>query len=188
MRQRREDWIATQPNLDAKRLLFIDETCLNTKMTRLYGWGERSKRLLCSAPYGHWNTTTFIAALRHDKLTAPFMINGSMTGEAFYTYVEKILCPELNVGDIVICDNLASHKMAGIKELIESVGAEIRYLPPYSPDLNPIEMAFSKLKSFMKKKAARTFEALQDATAEALETFTPTICSKLLHHANYRAT
>ncbi len=154
-------------------------------MVRLYGWGEKGKRLICSAPYGHWKTTTFIAALRHDKLTAPFMIDGAMNGEGFYTYVEKVLCPELGKGDIVVCDNLASHKMKGIKELIESVEAQIRYLPPYSPDLNPIEMAFSKLKSFIKKKEARTFETLQDATAEALDTFTPTICANFLNHANY---
>lgn len=185
MRQRREAWKTFQPDLDVSRLVFIDETCLNTKMTRIYGWGECGKRLVCSAPYGHWHSTTFIAALRHDRLTAPFMIDGAMNGEAFYTYVEQVLCPELKEGDIVVCDNLASHKMSGIKELIESVGAEIRYLPPYSPDLNPIEMAFSKLKSFMKKKAARTFEALQDATAEALNCFTPSICSNFLRHANY---
>jgi transposase len=116
------------------------------------------------------------------------MIDGAMNGEGFYTYVEKVLCPELKKGDIVVCDNLASHKMKGIKELIESVGAQIRYLPPYSPDLNPIEMAFSKLKNFMKKKAARTFETLQDATAQALDTITPAICSNFLSHANYAAT
>ena len=131
---------------------------------------------------------TFICALRYDRLDAPFLLDTAMNGESFRTYVEKVLCPSLQVGDIVVCDNLASHKMAGIKELIESVGAEIRYLPPYSPDLNPIEMAFSKLKSFMKKKAERTFEGVQNALAEALDTFTPTICSNFLSHANYVAT
>ena len=128
---------------------------------------------------------TFICALRYDKLDAPFLLDAAMNGESFRTYVEKVLCPSLQVDDIVICDNLASHKMSGIKELIESVGAEIRYLPAYSPDLNPIEMAFSKLKDFMKKKAERTFEGIQNALAEALDTFTPTICSNLLSHANY---
>ena len=155
-------------------------------MTRLYGWGERGKQLLCSAPFGHWMSMTFICALRHDRLDAPFLLDAAMNGESFRTYVEKVLCPSLQVGDIVVCDNLASHKMSGIKELIESVGAEIRYLPPYSPDLNPIEMAFSKLKNFMKKKAERTFEGIQNALAEALDTFSPAICSNLLSHANYK--
>lgn len=157
----------------------------NTKMTRLYGWGEKNRRCLCSAPYGHWKSMTFICALRHDKLDAPWLLDGAMNGDAFKTYVEQVLCPVLKTKDIVICDNLASHKMSGIKELIESVGAEIRHLPPYSPDLNPIEMAFSKLKSFLKKQGERTFENLQASTVKALDSFSPTICSNFLKHANY---
>jgi transposase len=153
-----------------QRLVFLDETGLNTKMTRLYGRAEIGERCLAKVPHGHWQTATFIAALRHDRLSAPWVLDAPMDGTAFLVYVRKILCPELNPGDRVIIDNLSCHKVQGVAEAIAACGAQLSYLPAYSPDLNPIEMAFAKL---------------LEAIAAALEDFSPDQCLKFIRHAQY---
>lgn len=163
----------------------MDETGLNTKMTRLYGRAPASERCLCRVPHGHWSTATFIAALRHDRITAPLLLDGPMEAAVFLAYVQQILAPELRRGDMVICDNLSSHKVAGARQAIEDCGAELIYLPAYSPDLNPIELAFSKLKAFMRFRARRTFPGLIRATAQALDSFSAPQCLHFFHHANY---
>lgn len=172
--------------MNAARLVFIDETGAQTNMTRRYGRAPRGQRLLCKVPWGHWKTTTFVSALRWDGITAPAVFDGPMDGDCFRAYVEQVLAPTLSPGDIVIMDNLASHKVAGIKEAIEATGAVLRYLPPYSPDLNPIEQAIAKLKSHLRKEAARTLETLIQAIARALNTFTSTECENFILNAGYR--
>ena len=136
-------------------------------------------------PHGHWSTATFIAALRHDRLTAPLLIDGPMEGAMFLAYVRNILAPELRCGDFVICDNLSSHKVSGVREALADCGAELLYLPAYSPDLNPIELAFSKLKAFLRQRAQRTFAGLLRASAQALDSFTQTHCTHFFRHAQY---
>ena len=181
----RAQWRQQAATWDVARLIFLDETGLNTKMTRLYGRAARGQRCLGSAPHGHWSSATFIAALRHDRLSAPWIIDGPMDGSLFLTYLSQILAPELRPGDLVICDNLSSHKVSGVEEIIERCGARLLYLPAYSPDLNPIEMAFAKLKAALRAAAQTTFEGLIQAVAQALETFAPTHCSNFFRHANY---
>ena len=154
-------------------------------MTRLYGRSLRGQRCHAHVPHGHWSTSTFIAALRHDRLTAPLLLDGPMDGAMFLAYVQQILASELQTGDIVICDNLSSHKVAGVSEAIESCDASLLYLPPYSPDLNPIEMVFSKFKSHLRQESKRSFEGLLKATASALESFSPAQCHNFLRHAKY---
>jgi len=168
------------------RLVFIDETGLNTKMGRLYGRSPIGQRCVDSMPHGHWSTSSFIAALRHDRITAPFLLDGPMNGEAFLAYVQDALARELHPGDIVVCDNLSVHKVKGVREAIERCGAQLLYLPAYSPDLNPIEMAFAKLKAHLRQAAQRTSEGLLSATAHALETFTSVHCRNFFLHARYR--
>lgn len=182
----REQWAQDQQQWDARRLVFLDETGLNTKMTPRYGWAARSERCPGKAPHGHWNTSTFIGALRYDGMQAPWLIDGPMNGEGFITYLEQVLAPTLKQDDIVICDNLSSHKVARAQQIVEQVGASLIYLPPYSPDLNPIENAFSKLKSMICRAAARTFEQLLEAVAEALDKLTSQDCSNYFKHAKYR--
>jgi transposase len=155
-------------------------------MVRLYGRAPRGQRLFAPVPYGHWMTTTFVAALRHDGITAPCVFDGPMNGASFRTYVEHFLAPVLRQGDIVVMDNLASHKVKGVKEAIEQAGATVRYLPAYSPDLNPIEQAFAKLKAALRKTAARTFDTLVEAIADALDTFNPEECENYLANSGYR--
>jgi transposase len=155
-------------------------------MARRYGRAPLGERLVSRVPWGHWKTVTFVAALRWDRLTAPAVFDGPMDGDCFRAYVEQILAPTLQPGDIVVMDNLASHKVAGIKEAIEAKRASLRYLPPYSPDLNPIEQAIAKLKSHLRKEAARTFETLIEAIARTLLTFTPLECSNFITNAGYR--
>jgi transposase len=154
-------------------------------MARRYGRCRRGERLVSAVPNGRWHTTTFVAALRHDRLTAPCVFDGPMNAECFRAYVEQCLVPTLQPADIVILDNLSSHKVAGIREAIEAVGAHVRYLPPYSPDLNPIEQLFAKLKAALRKAAARTVEALIDAIATALRSVTSTECANYLANAGY---
>jgi transposase len=166
-------------------LVFLDETGLNTKMTRHYGRSLRGERCKCAVPHGHWHTATLVVALRHDRLCAPCLLDGPMNGPAFLAYVEQMLAPELAPGDMVICDNLASHKVNGVAQAIAARGATLHYLPAYSPDLNPIEMAFAKLKAHMRKAAVRTFEGLHTATALALDSFSSSHCSNFFRHANY---
>jgi transposase len=154
-------------------------------MTRRYGRARRGCRVCAKVPCGRWKTTTFIAALRHDGIIAPFVIDGPIDGASFLDYVVKVLVPELRPGDIVILDNLSSHKSEAIKAAIEAAGATLMFLPPYSPDLNPIELMFSKLKTLLRKAAERTVEALWDRIGELLEYFTPHECANFLRHAGY---
>ena len=181
----RQRWKADQPSLDAKRLVFVDETGTSTKMVRTHGRCRRGRRLIGKAPWGHWKTTTFTAALRCDGLVAPFVLDGPMNGEAFLVYVETVLAPSLSEGDIVVIDNLSAHKVEGVRAAIEARDAILLYLPPYSPDLNPIEMAFAKLKTLLRKAAARTTDALWDAIADVLAAFTPNERANYLAHAGY---
>ena len=146
--------------MDGERFVFLDETGAATNMTRLRGWGPRGERLVDAAPHGHWRTTTFLAGLRASGIIAPFVLDGPMTGDVFRAYVEQMLAPALRPGDVVVMDNLAAHKVAGVTKAIQAVGASVMYLPPYSPDLNPIEQVFAKLKALLRKAEARTKDVL----------------------------
>lgn len=183
--RRRWRWFEAQPDLEPERLVFIDETGASTKMARRHGRSLRGERCRAPVPHGHWRTTTFIAALRLEGMTAPLLLDGAMHGAAFLAYVEQVLVPTLSPGDIVVMDNLPAHKISAARQAIEAAGAELRFLPPYSPDFNPIEMAFSKLKAFLKKAAARTVDDLWDAVARAIQTFSPTECMNYFAAAGY---
>ncbi len=185
MKERRRTWFKEQPDLDPEHLVFIDETGATTKMARLRGRCAKGARLRASVPHGHWMTTTFVAGLRLNGLTAPMVLDGPMNGEVFRAYVEQFLAPTLRAGDIVIMDNLPAHKVAGVRDAIEAVGARLLYLPPYSPDFNPIEQAFAKLKAFLRKTAARTQEALSKAIADAIEAFSPIECANYFTNSGY---
>lgn len=154
-------------------------------MTPLRGWSLRGQRLMAKAPGGHWATTTFTAGLRHDRVVAPLVLEGAMNGAAFLSWVEQFLVPELKPGDIVIMDNLSAHKVTGVAEAIEAAGAERLLLPSYSPDLNPIEMMFSKLKTLIRKGAWRTREALWQGIGETIEKVSQEECKNYLRHAGY---
>jgi len=167
------------------RLVFIDETWATTNMTRRYGRSPRGERLVAAVPHGHWKTSTFVAALRQDGITAPCVIDGAINGTIFRAYVEQVLAPTLRPGDLVIMDNLGSHKVAGVRDAIEACGATLIYLPAYSPDLNPIEQAFAKLKSLLRKEAARSVEALWSAIGRFLSNFTPTECANYFSNRGY---
>ncbi|OIQ68052.1 hypothetical protein GALL_503590 [mine drainage metagenome] len=168
--------------------MFIDETWAKTNMARLYGRCARGQRLLGRVPFGKWSTTTFLAALRHDQITAPMVLDRPINGLWFLTYVEEVLAPTLEPGDIVVIDNLGSHKSPRIKAAIEAQGASLRYLPPYSPDLNPIEMAFSKLKSGLRKAAERSVDPLWNRIGSLLDDFTPEECANYFKAAGYAPT
>jgi transposase len=182
---RRRAWFKGQPDLDPERLVFIDETGASTKMARLRGRAKRGTRCRSPIPHGHWKTTTFTGALRMTGLTAPMVLDGPMTGEWFAAYAQQVLAPTLRPGDIVVLDNLPAHKVAAAREAIEAVGARMLFLPPYSPDFNPIENAFSKLKSILRKAAARTVPELWDAIRDALPRFTPNECTNYFIAAGY---
>lgn len=154
-------------------------------MVRLYGRCDAGHRLVDAAPHGHWNTSTFIAGLRACGLTAPCVFSGAVNGEMFLAYVDQVLAPTLTEGDIVIMDNLPAHKIAGVRAAIEAAGADLLYLPPYSPDLNPIEQAFAKLKSLLRARALRSVEALWKALGDIVGCFTPTECANFVRHAGY---
>jgi len=171
--------------LTPERLVFIDETGAATNMVRRYGRCPRGQRLVTSVPWGHWKTTTFLAALRVDQITAPCVFDGPIDGASFRAYVEQCLVPTLRPGDIVVMDNLASHKVAGIKQAIEAAGAELRYLPAYSPDLNPIEQAFSKLKAHLRKAQERSIDALWQRIGKLLDLFQPSQCANFFVNAGY---
>jgi transposase len=171
--------------LKPERLVFIDETWATTAMARRYGRARRGARVVAAVPHGHWKTTTFLAALRHHGLTAPCVFDGAINGARFLAYVEQVLAPTLRPGDVVVLDNLSAHKVKGVRQAIEAAGAELLYLPPYSPDLNPIELAFAKLKALLRSAARRTVEALWQALGNALDSFTPTECAHYLAHAGY---
>ncbi len=188
MAEARRLWIAGQLSLDPRKLVFIDETSTNTKMTRAYGRCPTNQRLIGRQPFGHWKTTTFIAGLRFDAITAPFVLDGAMDRAAFLTYLDQVLGPTLSPGDIVIMDNLATHKGDAVKQLIEARGATVKYLPPYSPDLNPIELAFSKLKTLLRRAGERTVGSLWDRIGQVLDAFTDQECANYLRHDGYAAT
>ncbi|WP_298987502.1 IS630 family transposase [uncultured Roseibium sp.] len=183
--RRREAWFDLQPDLDPARLVFIDETGANTKMDRLRGRALRGERCRAPVPHGHWKTTTFVGALRLEGMTAPMVLDGTMNGPALLAYVEQVLVPSPSPGDIMVMDNLPAHKPAAIREAIQAAGAQLRFLLPYSPDFNPIEMAFSKLKSFLKKTAARTTDDIWGAIATGIDLFTTTECQNYFSAAGY---
>ncbi len=174
--------------MDGSRFVFLDETGLNTKMTRLYGRAPRGERLVAAVPHGHWRTTTFIAGLRQSGVIAPLVLDGPMTGAAFRAYVEQVLAPALKPGDVVVMDNLAAHKVAGIEEAIALAGASLLYLPPYSPDLNPIEQLIAQLKALLRKAAARTKDALWATIGPLLDLILPSQCRNYLANSGYEPT
>ncbi len=188
MKARRDDWRAAQPALDPARLVFVDETWASTAMTRRYGRAPVGERLVCPVPQGHWKTTTFIAALRLDGLTAPLVIDGAVNGELFEAYARQVLAPSLRPGDIVVMDNLSSHKRAGVRQAIEAAGGSVLFLPPYSPDFNPIEPGFAKLKALLRKAGKRTVEELWSFLGQSLDAFTPPECQGYFRHCGYHAT
>ena len=165
--------------------MFIDETGASTKMARLRGRSKRGQRCRAAVPHGHWKTTTFTAGLRVGALTAPMLLDGPMNGAAFLAYVEQVLVPTLAPGDLVIMDNLPAHKVSGVKAAIEAAGATRAFLPPYSPDFNPIEQTFAKLKTSLRKAAARTIDDLWAAIAEAIELFPPAQCANFFANSGY---
>lgn len=166
-------------------LVVLDETGASTKMVRRYGWGPRSERVVANAPHGHWKTTTFVGALRRTGMTAPMVIDGAMNGELFLAYVEPQRVLTLRTGDIVVMDNLSSHKKADVREAIESAGARLMYRPTYSPDLNPIELAFSKLKTLLRKFGARTVESLWNRIGQLITEFRPAERLNYFKHRGY---
>ena len=183
--RKRLRWKAHQGGVDLQRLVFIDETWAKTNMAPLRGWAARGKRLIGKAPFGHWNTMTFIAALRHDAITAPWVIDGPINGEAVRTYIEQVLVPTLRKDDIVILDNLGSHKAPAIRNAIRAAGARLLFLPAYSPDLNPIEQVFAKLKHLLRKAAERSKEAVWRRIGTLLDQFSPKECENYLRNSGY---
>ena len=165
--------------------MFLDETGVNTKMTRLYGRAPRGRRLLASAPFGHWKTTTFVAGLRLRGLTAPMVLDGAMNGPIFLAYVRQILVPTLARGDIVVMDNLPAHKLPEVRGAIQAAGAQLFLRPPYSPDMNPIEMAFAKLKALLRQQPERTVEGLWMRIGALLDAFLPQECANYFQAAGY---
>ena len=178
-------WWLRQAQWDARRLVFLDETGLNTQRVRRHGRAPTGLRCLDRVPHGPWQTATFLAALRHDRLTAPLLIDGPLDGDLFLAWVEQSLGPTLQPGDLVLCDNLACHKVAGVRAALAARGAQLLYLPAYSPDFNPIELAFAKLKAALRAAAARSWDELLAALATALPTFTPEHCANFFRHAQY---
>ena len=185
MARARRRWIREQRLLDSTHLVFIDETSVNTTMTRPYGRATRGERVVGRVPFGAWKTLTFVAALRCDEMSAAMLITGAMNGEAFLAYVEQCLVPTLKRGDIVIMDNVPAHKVEGVQDAIHAAGASLRYLPPYSPDLNPIETAYSALKTFLHKCAERTEQALGRWAGQFVRRLQVKACANFFAHAGY---
>ena len=185
MQRQRQAWFDGQVDLDPARLIFLDETWASTAMARLRGRAPIGERLRMGIPHGHWKTTTFIAGLRPSGVVAPFVPDGPINRRAFETYIERVLVPELRPGDIVVMDNLSSHKGPAVRRMIEAAGATLLYLPPCSPDFSPIENAFSKLKAGLRKAAERTIEALWQTIGRLIDTFTPTECQNFFNAAGY---
>ncbi len=183
--EQREAWFEGQLDLDPARLVFIDETGASTNMARLRGRAPKGERLRAGIPKGHWKTTTFVAGLRLTGMVAPFVLDGPMNRSVFLAYVSQVLVPELKPGDVVILDNLPAHKGPRVREAIEAAGASLLYLPPYSPDFNPIENAFAKLKALLRKAAERTVEGLWAAIGRLLDAFTPAECANYFTAAGY---
>ncbi|QEL14113.1 IS630 family transposase [Limnoglobus roseus] len=187
MKQQWADWRAAQPALDPTKLVFVDETWASTNMARTHGRCERGRRLVAAVPHGHWKTT-FVAALRSGGMVAPTVIDGAVTGDLFVAYVEQQLAPALRRGDVVVMDNLACQKRAGVRAAIQKARAHLRYLPPYSPDLNPIELAFAKLKARLRTAERRTVEEQWTFLGQVLDDFRPTECQNYIRHCGYAAT
>lgn len=188
MQAARLAWNEALPAMDVEKLVFIDETGAATNMTRSYGRSPRGCRCIDSAPLGDWQTTTFVAGLRRHQLTAPMVIDGPMDGAMFLAWVEQFLCPTLQPGDTVILDNLSSHKVEGVQQAVAATGAKVLYLPPYSPDLNPIEKLFSKLKSLLRKAAPRATEELWKEIGILLDTLSPSECANYFASSGYVST
>jgi transposase len=184
----RAAWIAAQPDLDPARLVFIDETGTSTNMGRLRGRAKRGRRVIGRVPWGHWKILTFVAGLRQDAITAPFVIDRAMTRAIFTEYLRQCLVPTLAPGDIVVMDNLPAHKGGAVRQIIEAAGAELRYLPPYSPDLNPIEQAIAKLKAHLRKAQERSIETLWQRIGNLLDLFHPHECANFFVNSGYART
>ena len=185
MLSRREAWFEGQLDLDPARLVFLDETWMSTNMARLRGRARKGERLRAGIPHGHWKTTTFVAGLRLNGIAAPMVLDGPINRDAFQAYVDQVLVPELKPGDVVIMDNLGSHKGSQVRRAIEAAGASLLYLPPYSPDFNPIENAFAKLKALLRKAAIRTVDALWNAIGRLVDLVTPAECANFFRAAGY---
>ncbi len=185
MARKRARWRRHQARLDPRRLVFIDETWAKTNMTRSHGRCARGERLVAKVPHGRWKTLTFLAALRCDAITAPFVLDGPINGEWFRAYVEQQLVPTLKAGDVVVMDNLGSHKGKAVRQAIRAAGAHLVFLPPYSPDLNPIEQVFAKLKHLLRKAAARTKEAVCDTIGTLLDSYTAEECANYFRNSGY---
>jgi len=183
--RRRTRWKKHQSRLDPTRLVFIDETWAKTNMTRTHGRSRRGERLVAKVPHGHWRTLTFIAALRSDRIDAPCVFNGPINARSFTAYVEQILIPTLRPGDVVILDNLGSHKGLPVRRALRQAGAKLLFLPPYSPDLNPIEQVFAKLKTLLRNAGERTVEATWQRIGKLLDCFTPTECANYIANSGY---
>jgi transposase len=183
--RRRQRWKRYQNRLDPRRLVFIDETWVKTNMAPIRGWSLCGERLAAKVPHGHWKTSTFIAALRHDRIDAPCVFDGPINAESFLAYVEQVLIPTLNRGDIVVLDNLGSHKGRSVRKAIRAAGAKLFFLPPYSPDLNPIEQVFAKLKHLMRKAAQRNIEDVWKRLGTTLAEFPGDECARYLSNAGY---
>ncbi len=188
MARKRERWKRYQARLDPRRLVFIDETWAKTNMTRTHGRCAKGQRLVAKVPHGHWKTLTFLAALRCDAITAPFVLDGPINGDWFLAYVEQVLVPTLKPGDVVVMDNLGSHKGKAVRRAIRQAGAHLLFLPPYSPDLNPIEQVFAKLKTLLRKAAERTVEATWRRIGKLLDHFSADECANYLVNSGYAAT
>jgi transposase len=183
--RKRARWKAHQDKIDTSRLVFIDETWIKTNMAPLRGWGPCGQRLMASVPFGHWKTMTFIAALRCDRLTAPWVIDGPINGELFALYMETQLAPTLAKGDVVILDNLGSHKGKRARNAVRARGAHFFFLPPYSPDLNPIEQVFAKLKHLTRAAEPRIVETTWRKAGELLDMFSENECANYLRNSGY---
>ncbi len=183
--RKRRRWKTYQGRLDPARLVFIDETWAKTNMTRLRGWAPRGHKLLAKVPQGRWRTLTFLAALRRDRIDAPLVLDGPINGQSFLAYVEQVLVPTLSEGDIVIMDNLGSHKGKAVRRAIRAAGARLFFLPQYSPDLNPIEQVFAKLKTLLRKAGERTAEGTWKRIGTLLGAFSPQECASYLRNSGY---
>ena len=185
MARKRARWRQHQKRIDPRRLVFIDETWAKTNMIRTHGWGPRGQRVHDKAPHGHWKTLTFLAALRHDRIDAPCVLDGPINGRLFQAYVEQVLVPTLSPGDVVILDNLGSHKSQAVRRILRKAGAHLLFLPPYSPDLNPIEQVFAKLKILLRKACKRSVEATWRCIGMLLDQFSPAECANYLRNSGY---
>lgn len=185
MAECRHAWRVRQCGLNPSKLVFLDETWAKTNMTRSRGRAPRGQRVVAYVPHGHWKTTTFLAALRRSGLTAPLVVDGAINGEIFLAYIRQHLAPTLKRNDIVVMDNLSSHKIDGVREAIEARGAKLLYLPPYSPDFNPIEQVFAKLKALLRKYEERTMDGLWNRLGTVLDHFSKTECANYFRHCGY---